>query len=428
MKKNSAYLLIIFVVLYVILGVVVINGLTASMTQEYSAMLGTKALDIAKIAASNFSITDAEVSEMKSMTFEEALKNPVNKRFSDMFLYSDFSGDFKYAYIMIKLEPDEIKYSVTDDTAEYFGAQSGTPLDLLWLTDVIINENQQVTVDHTQGYYDDIHRYSIFPEEALSLYESRQSGYQLIVDEYGDSLTGFVPIYTVEGSYVGLLGTDIYYENFKAYTSEVQQALLLIFLLPSIALSVIYLILYVIKSKRSSVEANTDPMTSLYNRRFLETKLPRLVSEAYQNQTTLSAIMLDIDYFKNYNDHYGHNMGDEVIRQIASTLLSVLRGKHDFAFRYGGEEFFLLLPGTDAEAALLVAERISTAVGQLAIPHASNPGGAFITVSQGIYSAIPTGANEQNQSVFIVHADQALYTAKENGRNRCELYKPSAKI
>lgn len=422
MKNLSRSLLVIGVVVYIVLGIVTLNVLTHSMTQEYYDLLGKKALDIAKLAARNYSITDEEVESLKSMTFEEALQSPANKRFSDMFLNSDFSEDFKYAYIMVKLDEKDVKYHITEENADYFGFRAGTSLDLLWLVDVIINKDEQVEVANTPGYYDDINRYSHFQDQTIAAYENQEAVSVFVSDEYGDSFTGFVPVYTTQGNYIGLLGVDIYYEELRVYTAEIQGALLFVFLLPTIILTLVYLSVYLANRKKNNTEAYTDPMTSLFNRRYLELQLSRMVHDAYQKKQPLSSIMLDIDYFKNYNDHYGHSMGDTVIEQVAHAIKDSIRDKIDVAFRYGGEEFFVLLPDTDADRANYAAEKIDYAIRQLAIPHEFSEVGMQLTISQGIYSAVPAGTEKEDAARYINNADKALYQAKDNGRNRFETF------
>ncbi len=423
MAKLNKYVLLLGIAVYIIVGVVAINTVTSWVTQEYYTMLGTKALDIAKIAAEKFEITDQEVAELRELNFRETLNHPANQRLTQLFTEPGFSRDFKYAYLMVELTADEIKYYVTEETADYFEAEVGKPLDLLWLLDVIVNREEQVEVAAEADYYDDIHRYSYLRDTDIPYFKERKSGYIIVDDEYGNSFTGMVPIYTVEGNFVGLMGVDIYYERFITHSAEVRNSLILVFFLPSVILTILYIFIHFKSKSASNREINTDPLTALYNRRYLEKILPKLLRNCSNKNRPLAAIMADIDFFKNYNDNYGHKKGDEVIISVANAIVSVLRNKIDIVCRYGGEEIFILLPDTDEGGALLVAERIKQSIKALKIDHDFSAVSRFITISQGIYVAIPGGASKTVEAEYIEHADKALYDAKQSGRNRYQVYR-----
>jgi diguanylate cyclase (GGDEF)-like protein len=135
-------------------------------------------------------------------------------------------------------------------------------------------------------------------------------------------------------------------------------------------------------------------------------------------QLPLSLIMLDIDGFKAYNDHYGHTSGDGALRQVAEVIREAAKRPGDQTCRYGGEEFVVILPGADLEGARHVAESIRASVEAAAIAHERSVTGRLLTVSVGITSTIPTV--EDTPSVFITRSDEALYRAKAAGRNRVE--------
>ena len=126
--------------------------------------------------------------------------------------------------------------------------------------------------------------------------------------------------------------------------------------------------------------------------------------------------MIDVDYFKRYNDVYGHPAGDECLRLVGAAIRAARWRSSDIQTRYGGEEIAVLLPQTDAAGALAVAERIRRGVEELAIPHTGNPAGC-VTVSIGVAAHAPTGAHLEER-VLVRYADRALYAAKGAGRNR----------
>ncbi|MDR2889943.1 MAG: diguanylate cyclase [Lachnospiraceae bacterium] len=159
-----------------------------------------------------------------------------------------------------------------------------------------------------------------------------------------------------------------------------------------------------------------DPLTGIYNRRFLDEQLKQLMPQLSATGAVLSVLMIDIDFFKNYNDTYGHSMGDSCLKTVADTLKNTLTGMDDFVVRYGGEEFVIVLPNTYEDRGRMIADRVLTAIGQCAIPHAQNDAADHVTVSVGV----ATGRVEPGHSFddYIRYADEMLYKSKQNGRNR----------
>ena len=162
--------------------------------------------------------------------------------------------------------------------------------------------------------------------------------------------------------------------------------------------------------------ANTDALTQLANRRYLDLYIEREWLRLKRDQQSLSIILMDIDYFKAYNDIYGHIQGDECLRLVAQVLASVAKRPADLAIRYGGEEFLLVLPNTDASGAVVLAQQVQTAVMQLNIPHAGHFSSTCVTLSLGIATHIPTADSSWLQLLNL--ADNALYEAKKSGRNQ----------
>lgn len=163
----------------------------------------------------------------------------------------------------------------------------------------------------------------------------------------------------------------------------------------------------------------TDSLTGLSNRRFFDKALRSEFSKHKRSGSQLSLIMLDVDHFKKYNDHYGHLAGDACLRQIAHALKAVVERASDILARYGGEEFVVILPDTESQGAAAVARRLGESVLRLALPHAKSDTSCFVTISLGIASAADYVLTDGAQLVAL--ADQALYHAKMNGRNRVEV-------
>jgi diguanylate cyclase (GGDEF)-like protein len=166
---------------------------------------------------------------------------------------------------------------------------------------------------------------------------------------------------------------------------------------------------------RLSELSTTDGLTRIANRRKFDAAISEEWARAARTGTTISLIMLDIDHFKKFNDHYGHQQGDDCLRRVAEVLRTSARRQGDLVARYGGEEFCMILPDTGASGGLEIAERLRTAIESLNMPHALSPYGR-ITVSIGLASL---AAGDENSSPTLLRlADEALYRAKSEGRNR----------
>ncbi len=162
--------------------------------------------------------------------------------------------------------------------------------------------------------------------------------------------------------------------------------------------------------------SDTDGLTGIANRRKLEDHLSSEWRRMQREQKPLALLMCDIDYFKNYNDLYGHQAGDECLKVVAAALAKHSQRSGDLAARYGGEEFTMVLPSVDLKCAEQLAEKIRLAIEELMIKHDSSSVSEYVTLSIGVACVVPTA--ESSAEKLIAMADSALYTAKAAGRNR----------
>jgi len=158
-----------------------------------------------------------------------------------------------------------------------------------------------------------------------------------------------------------------------------------------------------------------DGLTEIPNRRNFDITLEKETKRATRNKSFLSLILMDIDFFKKYNDHYGHVAGDSCLRQVAKTVEGVKKRASDFAARYGGEEFAMILPGTDIKGAMQIAENVRSAVVALNIQHTTSDVAEYVSLSLGVATILPD--QEMSSIELIKSADASLYQAKANGRN-----------
>lgn len=159
-----------------------------------------------------------------------------------------------------------------------------------------------------------------------------------------------------------------------------------------------------------------DALTGLYNRRFADEYLEKEWARACRSSARVSVILIDVDYFKAYNDNYGHQAGDVCLQSVAQAMRRHVNRPADILARYGGEEFIAILPETDSQGACCVAEKLCRAVEELAITHAKSAAAAVVTISAGVSAATPL--RDSRFEPLISAADEALYQAKQDGRNR----------
>jgi diguanylate cyclase (GGDEF)-like protein len=167
---------------------------------------------------------------------------------------------------------------------------------------------------------------------------------------------------------------------------------------------------------------NMDGLTQIYNRRFFDQALCKEINRLQRTSTPISVLMCDIDYFKKFNDTYGHLAGDDCIRSVANTIQKQCKRVSDIAARYGGEEFAVILPNTSSHDALLLAEAIRRGVEQEKIPHRASTINDIVTLSIGVTSMIPD--LDTTPSTVVALADKALYESKLDGRNQVTLNMP----
>ncbi|MDD5400674.1 MAG: diguanylate cyclase [Sulfurimonas sp.] len=171
-----------------------------------------------------------------------------------------------------------------------------------------------------------------------------------------------------------------------------------------------------LKSDKLEELSMCDSLTGIPNRRYFDETLEKKHKEVLRDKKSLAVIMIDIDFFKLYNDNYGHWKGDECLAKVATTLRKTLKRPTDTVSRYGGEEFIILLKDIDKDGAKKVAESLVNAVAELKIPHEYSPVTNFVTISAGV------AIKEENETIskeeLLKIADDELYRAKESGRNR----------
>lgn len=174
--------------------------------------------------------------------------------------------------------------------------------------------------------------------------------------------------------------------------------------------------LLIAANRKLEVYSQTDGLLGIANRQFFDTRLHDEWNRARRDRAPISLLMIDVDFFKNYNDEYGHPAGDACLQAVAQAAAGKMVRAVDLLARYGGEEFVVVLPNTAAKGAYQVALSICQAVEQLEIPHVASSVAAHVTVSIGVATVVPE--RHALPAQLVAAADQALYAAKQQGRNR----------
>jgi len=169
--------------------------------------------------------------------------------------------------------------------------------------------------------------------------------------------------------------------------------------------------------------ANIDGLTEINNHRFFQNFLDQEINRSIRNEGTVSLLLADIDHFKKFNDTYGHQTGDFILKEFSRVCKEQIR-EYDLIARYGGEEFIFVLPETEPEEARIVAEKLRSVVADY--PFDDGESVYSVTISIGVASARPPG-RDFKKNEFIGLADEALYMAKGNGRNQVSMYIPDKK-
>jgi diguanylate cyclase (GGDEF)-like protein len=241
---------------------------------------------------------------------------------------------------------------------------------------------------------------------------------------YAHLISAFAPVFDADGQVVAVVGVDISDEQLLDIHNNMD------ILTPLLAFGVLAILVCGLlnvfmhnRAEKDRVElvvevekGDIDPLTGIYNRRFFDKRINRLMGSLSRSGRLLGMLMIDIDFFKQYNDTYGHLAGDNCLKLVAESLKNGVRRDDDFVARYGGEEFVAVLPDTNEAGVREVAARLLENVRALNIPHDTSAAAKHVTVSIGIVSVkVENGSSWKD---YLKRADEALYLSKQNGRDR----------
>ena len=314
---------------------------------------------------------------------------------------------------MASLQPNEVRYYVTKETVDFFKIHEDSPLDLIYILDVFLDKQD------TYHYSEDRNRYSFQDEITKNHLMAERQTYEYAIDEWGTTITGYAPLYATNGEYLGLLGVDITPEAYHNFSDKAVSSIFTVFLL-SIGLLLIEMIyVLAIVNRMQSQRIYFDPLTNVYNRRYYKDKLYKVVKAKARKNRYIVLSVLDIDFFKAFNDSYGHTIGDECLVRFASAVKKSLPSNVRKLIRFGGEEFVACFTADSEEEITLVVQRIQANISAISLQENIRP----ITCSIGCCYFKSEDFKRNTLDEALIIADKNLYYIKENGRNH---YKISA--
>ena len=372
--------------------------------------VGSNAIILATYIANSLKISNEDYLFLKSLTFKELLESEINKDFEEMARAVMDVSNYKYIYIVSRLEGSEKKYNN----------------DVIYLLDAVDSVKTRREDAEDKNYYDDEIRYGIADELFKEVEKTKIPSYK--VDKYkgAERVYAYVPFYTVEGNYIGLLGvdTDVYE---LGRIRERYIPLITVYIVINLMIGLIAFALYRYMRKvhndlkKERHLSGIDELTHVFNRRKFNELFIELWNQAKEEKQNISIMLIDLDYFKEFNDNYGHSAGDVMLKNIGEILEKESSKYGGYVFRYGGDEFVILFPDTNIIQGEEVGNTILKAINDAKLEHPYSPIGKVQTVSIGVTSTIPK--DEINIKEFFNYADTALYLSKRYGRNRVSVWK-----
>lgn len=417
--KNRSFAVIILVLLmsFALVSAFVFMQSYHTISKSLEQSLGDGATDMATLIAAEIHLTDADVERLEHLSFKDLPSDKKNKELEAAVGELDYAQDVQCVYVMAPLPDDMIQRYVTKDNKNFYIATVGTPLDVMWLLDVSTDKKERAYIKTDKGfanYYAEFERFSILRQYEKNVFKDKKPTYVVATDEYGEYITGYSPLYTTEGTFVGMLGVDIRQGDYVAHKNSAFRSVILSSFIVLFLLGVMVMLLYNKYTKADRRAKYADALTMAHNRRYINEILPsHLNKKKFRDAKFLLFMMIDYDKFKDINDTYGHAMGDECLKIMVPAFERVAGRLPGRVSRFGGEEFLGVVGVEDAAQALNVAEDLRTEI------CSSDPmgNGIHITISIGAYVIVHTESTKATVEESIKIADSNLYKAKDAGRN-----------
>ena len=360
--------------------------------------LGKRAQAAAQVAVNLIRVDQELVNEMLRLDISNARNHPLTLEFKQKMGPLISYNEIKYIYVEVKLPAQQVRHFVDPKEEKLFGVPAGTPMQHFY---VLTSENENSYVDRDRFDVEDALRERAYKEKRPTFGRFHDS-------KWGDLMTGYAPIYH-NNQFIGFLGVDISSDTFISSIAHIRNIIIV-----SFGILVLLGGLFLHRASRFlSKPLFLDGLTGLFNHKYMKIRLAEEISRSRRNKRSLSILMLDLDFFKQVNDAYGHQAGDYILRKISDLVCVGLR-EEDVACRYGGEELMIILPETGLSDAVAVAERLRCSIENTSFLISGIHQPVQVTASIGIAELTA----EDSPITLLKRADEALYRAKSSGRNR----------
>lgn len=409
MKNRKKFLIIgsMLIVLFSAVSIFTFSRSRDLIEQGYLASEGNAAENFAILTAANIRLTDEQVNKLKQFSYSELLMSDENEALRSMMVNESFTQKVHYAYVMLWLPEEDIRYSVTEEMQEKYDAPVGTKLDIMWLLDVNVGES----AEEQASYSNELSRYAYYIEEDEKIFEEAPT-YVFNSSEWGDHICGYAPLLSVEGNYIGVMGVELETQDYAVYCRQAVFALGVLMIVCLLMLSLLFVYIYVSYRNMQFDRIYVDSLVHIYNRSYFNNRFDKYMN-THRNGSQFALMIADVDWFKKVNDTFGHEAGDEVLIEIGAILKEHF-GKANIV-RFGGEEFVVGLWFDDEE---VLRKRLDELFSEIAA-HSFSSRGIELSISLGCaYYDKPKEVDGWLISSMLRAADCKLYEAKESGRRK----------
>ncbi len=410
-KRNNIFLIgSVLLILFIAISIFTFIQSNRQIQAGYLASEGKAAENFAVLAAQNIHLTDEQVAKLKRCSYEELLVSEENGMLAKMMSNKSFANKVDYAYVMVYLPPDEVKYTVTEENQDRYDAPLGTDLDIMWLLDVNVSDDASQFVTAGRNI-SELNRYSYYIEEDTLIFGMSPT-YIYNSSEWGNHICGYAPLYSSEGTYIGAVGVELQTNDYEAYCGKAMSVIGVLMTVSLLTLTLIFLYIYRKYRRLQFDKIYTDPLTQLSNRSYYNDQFIKYMNTKAKPGRTFALMIADIDLFKKVNDTFGHDIGDCMLVEFGELLLENFGKEH--VVRFGGEEFVV---GVWSDGEKQLRELLDLLFAQIA-EHRFTGLELTASLSLGCAYRDTQTVNGWLLSGMLRAADCLLYESKENGRKQ----------
>lgn len=404
--KNLKWFFVVWALLIVLFTGIMIRILQNDLKDNLGKSMAMLAVDFAQ----NLQLSNQDVADLKKVSYDDLIDHPLNKAFEKKARKVMALSNIRYIYVEVVLPAS--KYQVEKGEESLYDATIVMNLNLIYLLDAVPNDEDRFLDGGTRPF-DDKQRYNITPMKTKEMHARKEVTYAVNEDIWGKYLSGFAPLYSEEGDYIGLVGVDL---NIEIYDALVFRYVLFVigFVLINSSLLIVALLNF-FKSRRQASFNSVDLLTQTLNRaKIWEELVERWYVSKHENHA-IAIYLLDIDYFKEYNDFYGHIAGDAVLKRVSEAILESVSSYKSVLGRYGGDRFLCVVEDILPDEAADLGIKMNRNVSHLKMEHVESSISEFVTVSVGGVVTVPHLHITPEEAFDLTN--NILYEVKQVARN-----------